>query len=137
MGKRYRNSRQRERILSLLASTDNHPTASWIYDELKKEISKLSLGTVYRNLNILSEKGIIRRFNFGSTFDRYDADVTPHYHFCCEKCGIFIDLATPVNERLNREVEKTSGFKIKRHRIEFYGLCDKCLKENKLQRLNC
>jgi Fur family peroxide stress response transcriptional regulator len=129
--KKYKRSKHRDRILRLLKSTETHPTASWIYDELKKEISNLSLGTVYRNLNILAEQGLIRKFNFGSTFDRYDADITPHYHFCCENCGRFVDLGTPVNEDLNREVEKTTGFKISKHRIEFYGMCDKCLNAGK------
>ncbi len=128
MEKKHKRSKQRDRILGLLRSAVTHPTASWIYDQLKKEISSLSLGTVYRNLNILTEQGLIRRFDFGSTFDRYDADISPHYHFCCERCGSFVDLETPVDEGLNKEVEKTTNFKISSHRIEFYGLCDKCLK---------
>jgi Fur family peroxide stress response transcriptional regulator len=118
-------------ILKLLGGTDTHPTAGWIYDKLKKEISNLSLGTVYRNLNILTEQGLIRRFNFGSTFDRYDADMSPHYHFCCEMCGAFVDMNVPVEDGLNREVEQKTGFKINRHRIEFYGLCGRCLKAGK------
>jgi Fe2+ or Zn2+ uptake regulation protein len=125
---KYKRSKQRDRILALLKSTDTHPTASWIYDQLKKEITSLSLGTVYRNLNILTEQGFIRKFDFGSTFDRYDADISPHYHFCCERCGSFVDLETQVDDGLNKEVEKTTNFKISSHRIEFYGLCDKCIK---------
>ena len=128
MDRKYKRSKHRDRILELLRSTDTHPTASWIYDELKKEIPGLSLGTVYRNLKVLTDQGLIKEFNFGSTFDRYDADIKPHHHFRCESCGSFVDLEAPVNEDLNREVEKTTGFKVNRHRIEFYGLCGKCLK---------
>ena len=131
MENKHKRSKQRDSILELLRSTVTHPTASWIYDQLKMEISSLSLGTVYRNLNILTEQGLIRKFDFGSTFDRYDADILPHYHFCCERCGSFIDLEMPVDEGLNKEVEKTTNFKIDSHRIEFYGICDKCLNTRK------
>ncbi len=129
MEKKYKRSKQRERILELLGSTVSHPTASWIYDKLKKEIPELSLGTVYRNLNILIEQGLIRKIDFGSTFDRYDADISPHYHFICERCGSIIDLKIPIDGELNKRVEKATNFKTKRHRIEFYGLCDKCSKK--------
>jgi Fur family peroxide stress response transcriptional regulator len=110
----------------LLQSTGSHPTASWIYDKLKGEFPDLSMGTVYRNLNSLTEQGFIRKIDFGSTFDRYDANVAPHYHFICERCGSIIDLNMKMNDDLNRSVDKSTNFKTKRHRIEFYGLCDKC-----------
>jgi Fur family peroxide stress response transcriptional regulator len=122
----YKRSRQRERILELLQSTGTHPTASWIYDTLKEEFPDLSMGTVYRNLNILVEQGLVRKIDFGSTFDRYDANTAPHYHFICERCGSITDLEMPVDEDLNKRVMKTTNFKAKRHRIEFYGVCDKC-----------
>ena len=129
MEKKYKRSKQRDRILELLGSTVSHSTASWIYDKLKKEIPELSLGTVYRNLNILIEQGLIGKIDFGSTFDRYDANISPHYHFICERCGSIIDLKIPIDGELNKRVEKVTNFKTKRHRIEFYGLCDKCSKE--------
>jgi len=107
-------------------STGAHPTASWIYDKLKGEFPELSMGTVYRNLNILKEQGLIRKIDFGSTFDRYDANTAPHYHFICERCGSIIDLDMHIDKELNRRVERMTNLKTKRHRIEFYGLCDKC-----------
>jgi len=69
----YRRSRQRERILELLQSTEAHPTASWLYARLRKEFARLSLGTVYRNIGVLIEQGLVSRIAFGSTFDRLDA----------------------------------------------------------------
>jgi len=67
------------------------------------------------------------KLDFGSTFDRFDADVSPHYHFICEKCGAVLDLhAIPVEKRLNSKVEKATGFKVSHHRTEFYGICHKC-----------
>jgi Fur family peroxide stress response transcriptional regulator len=124
--KQFKRSRQRDRILDILKETEIHPTASWVYDRLKKEFQDLSLGTVYRNLNILIEQGLIRKIDFGSTFDRYDANISPHYHFICERCGSISDLEMPIFKDLNNKVEITTKFKPTRHRIEFYGLCGRC-----------
>ena len=87
------------------------------------------MGTVYRNLNILSEQGLIRKIDFGSTFDRYDANITKHYHFICEKCGSISDLNIPFDETLNERVRKSTPYNIRHHRIEFYGLCERCKKK--------
>ncbi len=121
-----KRSRQRERIQELLRSTGSHPTADWLYDRLKGEFPHLSMGTVYRNLNILREQGLIERIDFGSTFDRFDANTGPHYHFICEKCGAIVDLALPIDETLNSRVAESTRFKVKRHRIEFFGVCNRC-----------
>jgi len=128
MNKTYRRSRQRERILEVLQGTGTHPTASWVYDRLKSEFPDLSLGTVYRNLNILVEQGLIRKIDFGSTFDRYDANISQHYHFICERCGAITDLEFPIDDELNRKVEQAVGITPNRHRIEFYGICKQCRK---------
>lgn len=126
MQPKYKKSRQRERIYELLLNTGIHPTASWIYDQVKKEFPDLSMGTVYRNLNILIEQGLVRKIDFGSTFDRYDANTAPHYHFICERCGSITDLAIPRDNSLHQRVESDTNLKVKRHRIEFFGLCEKC-----------
>ncbi len=66
-----RQSKQRNRILELLRSTEIHPTADWLYNQLKSEFPKLSLGTVYRNLSILEGQSLVKKIHFGSTFDRF------------------------------------------------------------------
>ena len=129
MQAKYKKSRQRERIYEQLLNTGKHPTASWIYDKVKKEFPDLSMGTVYRNLNILIEQGLVRKIDFGSTFDRYDANTAPHYHFICERCGSISDLAIPMDNSLHQKVERDSNLKVKRHRIEFFGLCESCSEE--------
>lgn len=131
MEKQFKRSKQRDKILELLRSTGSHPTATWLYDRLKKEFPDLSMGTVYRNLNILIEQGLVHKIDFGSTFDRYDANINPHYHFICEQCGSIIDLNIPMYEEINKKVEESTNFKAQRHRIEFFGLCDKCSAEKK------
>jgi len=127
----YRRSQQRERILEILEETKSHPTADWIYMRLKEEIPELSLGTVYRNLKVLMEQGLIQKLPFGSTFDRFEAKIAPHYHLVCEKCGLVEDFEMPQYSAINSQAEKMSAFKISRHRIDFFGLCGKCRKENK------
>lgn len=123
-----RRSRQRERILELIRSTDAHPTAAWVYDQLKREFPSLSAGTVYRNIAILIEEGLVNRIDFGSTFDRFDAKTAPHYHFICEGCGRIIDAEVPFDETITDRLRATKGLVVHRHEIEFYGLCGECAK---------
>ena len=123
---KYKRSRQRERILSILQHTDTHPTASWLYDELKKEFNNLSMGTVYRNLNILVDQRLVKKIEAGSGFDRFDANIETHYHFICKKCGSIDDLSmTPLKE-LNAKAEKETGYRVESHRLDFHGLCPDC-----------
>ena len=124
--KKIRHSKQRERILEILKNTRIHPTAGWIYNKLQNEFSGLSMGTVYRNLNILIEQGLVKKIDFGSTFDRFEANIHPHYHFICENCGAIKDLDMPIDKSLNEKVNKQTNYQTNRHRIEFYGICDEC-----------
>ena len=109
-----------------MQSSGEHPAADWVYQKLIKEFPDLSMGTVYRNLKILVEQDLIKKIDFGSTFDRFDANITQHYHFICENCNAIFDLELPVDEELNKRVNKASPFTARRHRIEFYGTCNQC-----------
>ena len=111
-GPPYRRSKQRERILALLRSTDTHPTANWLFGRLKKEFPNLSMGTVYRNIGILVQQGLIGRIAFGSTFDRLDANIAEHYHFICERCDAIIDLEIPLARGLEKRVPASEGFEV-------------------------
>jgi Fur family peroxide stress response transcriptional regulator len=125
----YRYSKQRERILEILKSTDRHPTADWIYEILKKEFPNLSLGTVYRNLNILFDMGSIDRIDFGSTFDRFEAKIEKHYHLICECCGSITDIKIPKELKVEEIIKNKVNFKIKTHKVQIYGLCENCMKK--------
>ena len=127
--KKNRQSKHRERILELLRSTDTHPTADWVYDQLKKEYPQLSLGTVYRNLTILLEMGLAKKIHFGSTYDRFEAKTEPHYHLICESCGKIHDFNMPIANDLITQATELTGFTIHHHKLEFFGLCEDC--ENK------
>ena len=78
-----KRSKQRERILQTLRKTRSHPTAEWVFEKVREQLPKISLGTVYRNLSILKQQGKIRELDFGETSRRYDAFVDEHYHFIC------------------------------------------------------
>lgn len=130
-GNRYRRSQQRERILELLKGTETHPTANWLYVRLRKDSPDLSMGTVYRNLAVLAEQGLVSRIGFGSTFDRFDANMQHHYHFICDICGTITDLDLPADESLNRRVRDASGLDARWHDIQFRGICEKCARKPK------
>jgi Fur family peroxide stress response transcriptional regulator len=129
----YKRSKQRQRILEVLGSTDTHPTADWIYAKLKKEFPSLSMGTVYRNLTILQEQGLINKIHFGSTHDRFEAHVEPHYHLVCQQCSSIQDFEMSGYEELNKKAGRMTDFQIQRHRIDFFGICGKCSAKSKRQ----
>lgn len=124
--KQYRNSRQRERILEVLRSTECHPTATWLYDKLKPEFPKLSLGTVYRNLAILIDQGLAQKIDAGSTFDRFEAKTKPHYHLICRKCGKIVDFEAYLFPEIDEQIQRSTDFDIAGHRIDFFGTCPEC-----------
>ncbi len=124
----YKNSKQRTALLGLLRSTKAHPTASWLYDNLKPAFPDLSPGTVYRNLSILADQGLVRILRSGSTFDRFDADTDTHYHIVCERCGKVEDLTLPAEKERETAAELASGYRVTSHRFDFFGICPDCQK---------
>jgi len=123
---RYRMTRQKRVILEVLKDTTSHPTADWVYEKVRRKIPNISLGTVYRNLNILKNQGEILELSYGKGFSRYDGTPDNHYHFTCESCGKVYDVDCPVAHNLDEEVEAGMGFKVAHHRLEFYGVCKDC-----------
>ncbi len=131
--RRYKRSRQREHILKLLQGTDKHPTASWIYDELRPEFSNLSMGTVYRNINILLDQNLVQKIESGSSFDRYDANTELHYHFICRECETVDDMPVEVFQALDKEISDATGYRVESHRLDFYGLCPSCAAKEEIE----
>ncbi len=130
MAKNTRMTKQRKAILRVLKNTESHPTADWIYEQVKKEIPNISLGTVYRNLNVLSELGKIQILDYGSTYSRYDGNPKNHYHFRCEKCGRVYDINVDLFDDINKIVNEKTAFQVSEHRLEFTGLCPECQNKN-------
>ena len=123
---RRNRSDLRDRIKNLLLQTEEHPTAAWVFDRLREEYPRVAIGTVYRNLNVLVSEGVVNNIKFDDPTEHYDANTSHHYHFICEKCGAIRDLPLPVDTQMERKVEDQTGFEIRNHRIDFYGLCDAC-----------
>lgn len=119
-------TKQKKTILEILKNTKTHPTADWIYQEARKVLPDISLGTVYRNLRVLKEQNEILELKYGSAFSRYDGNCENHYHFVCKDCGRVIDVDMDVLYELDEKIEKTKGVIVYYHRLEFYGTCSSC-----------
>lgn len=123
-------SRQREAIKKYLSTTTSHPTAETIYENIRLSYPKISLGTVYRNLNQLVEQGEILKLSCEGGSDHFDGNPLPHNHFICDCCGSVSDLdMKPIDHILETASENFNG-KIKRYVTYFFGTCPKCLKEH-------
>lgn len=123
--KGHNYSSKREAIFKTIASTKSHPSAQWVYEQLKDEIPKLSLGTVYRNIALFKEQGKIIVVANVNGEERIDADTSDHAHFVCDECGTVYDLysstLSPIEKELNRK-----GFEITRKNVVFHGRCSDC-----------
>ena len=119
-------SRQRASIKKYLMNTSGHPTANAVYLHVKKEFPNISLGTVYRNLSLLSELGEIKRLTTGDGPDRFDGDTSTHHHFICRKCHCVTDLTMrDISEIKNVAAENFRGT-IEDYSVNFYGICENC-----------
>jgi Fur family transcriptional regulator, peroxide stress response regulator len=121
-----RRSLQRERILEIIRGSTDHPSAYMVYTLLKEEMPAVSLGNVYRNIRILTEEGRLARRDFGDGIEHFDAVLTPHYHFICEKCGKVEDFPLPVQEDIVQSAQKQTCHTILGHTIQFTGICKEC-----------
>ena len=124
--KALRKTRQRNAIFGLLRNTRSHPTADQIYETIRKNIPNISKGTVYRNLQVLIDKGIVSVLDIRGTLSRYEIKQEPHYHFRCEACGRVYDLDEPVDPGLDDRISKRTGFLVSGHQTEFRGRCADC-----------
>lgn len=117
---------QRQLILDTVKEFKGHPTAKEVYELLKVHFSGISLGTVYRNLNLLAETGEIKKITVSDEADRFDSMTHQHYHLRCKHCGKFFDIDMNYFEVIDQAVQQQSGYQIDRHSILFEGLCKDC-----------
>ncbi len=120
---------QRQVILEELGKVTSHPTANEVYDMVRRRLPRIGLGTVYRNLELMADVGVIIKLEVGGTQKRFDATVEPHYHVRCTACGKVNDIEIAVQEQINEMAEKASNYKILGHHIEFSGVCTNCQEE--------
>ena len=124
-------SRQRESIKNYLMTRTDHPTAEKIYENVRKEYPKISLGTVYRNLALLTEIGEIQTISTGIGPDRFDGNAAQHYHFICKTCGSVVDLKLQGLEHINLLAQHDFRGVVEGHTAFFYGQCEPCMKSVK------
>ncbi len=122
-----RMTRQRKVILEELRKVNTHPSADEVYEMVRKRLSRISLGTVYRNLEILSESGEIQKLELGCTLKRFDGVAESHYHIRCIHCNRVVDAPTDFDVTVNHELKGATDYKIIGHKLEFIGICPGCL----------
>lgn len=120
---------QRQIILEELAKVKSHPTASELYDMVRKRLPRIGLGTVYRNLDLMADSGMILKLEVGGTQKRFDATTEEHYHIRCSSCGKVDDIDLPVIQELVAQATETTPYMILGHHVEFTGICAICQKK--------
>lgn len=128
----YRLTPQRVELIRLIATSEGHPSASRLYDQIKVQFPTMSLATVYKTLDLLKELGEVLEINLRDD-SHYDGNKPyPHPHLICTNCQKIMDgeLDTAVRN-IVQAVEKKFGFRIAKHQLDFYGLCSECQNKSK------
>ena len=107
-----------------------HPTAAELYETVRKTLPNISLGTVYRNLELLAQMGLVGKIETEHSKVRYDGDTEPHYHIRCQQCGRLENVYMPPEGFINDTIRNLEGFTVVDHTLEFVGICPEC-KESK------
>lgn len=125
-----KHSKQRDAIKDYLSSTTSHPTADTVYTHVREDFPNISLGTVYRNLNLLANIGEAIKITTPDGGDRFDARTCPHYHFYCKSCGRIYDMEFDKMDEINRLAAQSFNGNIESHTTLFYGTCADCSAES-------
>jgi len=121
-----RLTRQRKAILEVVRQAHHHPDAAWIYQEVRKVVPKVSLGTVYRTLEALVAEGYLVPITKAGEATRYDANLHPHLHLICEACGAIVDLEVALPDLVTLAQEAHPGVEVRAAEVAFRGLCPTC-----------
>jgi len=117
---------QRKVILEELRGVDTHPTADKIYEMVRRRLPRISLGTVYRNLETLADQGLIRKYETAGSQRRYDGDPSNHYHVRCLRCERLDDVPVKPVADVEHLLRGRTDYEIVGHRLEFEGICPDC-----------
>jgi Fur family ferric uptake transcriptional regulator len=120
---------QRRVILEEIRKATTHPSAGEFYLAVRRRLADVSIATVYRNLETLAERGLIRRLRRAGAPRRYDGDLRDHYHIVCDRCGSVADVPLEAVDGFLDDVRKVSDYDVRGYRLEFYGLCPSCRRE--------
>lgn len=125
-GSGVRITPQRHAVLEYLINSMSHPTADDIYKALEGKFPNMSVATVYNNLRVFREIGLVKELTYGDSSSRFDCNTSDHYHIICESCGKIVDFHYPSLEEVESLAEQVTGFDVSHHRMEVYGLCGDC-----------
>ena len=125
---------QRLAILEYMISSMSHPTADDIYRALEPNFPNMSVATVYNNLRVFREAGLVKELPFGDSSSRFDFVTNDHYHIICQDCGTIVDFHYPALDEVEHVASHVTGFQVNSHRMEIYGKCPSCA--NKTAQLN-
>ncbi|MFD1067305.1 peroxide-responsive transcriptional repressor PerR [Oceanobacillus locisalsi] len=117
---------QRHAVLEYLLNSTIHPTADDIYKALEGKFPNMSVATVYNNLRVLKDIGLVRELTYGDSSSRFDCNTSDHYHIICNQCGKIVDFHYPSLEEVESLAEQVTGFDVSHHRLEVYGTCNAC-----------
>jgi len=126
--RKFRMTRQRQVILEELKSVRTHPTADEIHRMVRQRLPRVSLGTIYRNLEMLVECRLVQKLELAGSQGRFDGNAEPHYHVRCTECGQVRDLMDVPVAVKEKDFQSVTDFEIRGHRLEFFGLCPDCKK---------
>jgi len=129
LNRHLRMTKQRRIILDELKRLASHPSAEELYEVVRSRLPRISLGTVYRNLEVLSELGEIQKLELGGTQKRFDWDTRKHYHIRCINCDRVDNARMGFMENVEQSLSEATDFKVMDHRLEFLGLCPACLEK--------
>ena len=132
----HRNTAQRQLVYDVIQKSLDHPTAETVYIRAREEAPHISLGTVYRNLNHLSENGAIRRLSTPIGPDHFDFNLESHYHFLCSVCGQMSDIPSHCSpDEKSVMAPSEAGFDIKSYSLIYVGVCPECKNKHKKEKL--
>lgn len=129
-----RNTRQRRVILEELRRVRSHPTAAELYERVRRQLPNISLGTIYRNLELLSAGGAIQKFSLGGGEARFDGMSDQHNHVRCVRCGRIDDLSAVKGDPVADCPNEANGYHIIGRRLEFIGICPACREQDNQDR---
>lgn len=115
--------------MKIVTENMNHPTVDFIFEHLRQEIPNVSLATVYRNLNQLTDSGNLKKLTAYDGTTRFDHNTHNHYHFICIQCNKVYDVPCDVAADLDQKVAEVTGLKVLNHEISFQGICHECQKQ--------
>ena len=126
IGKFQRKTRQRQVIVEELLKLSSHPTAAELYEIVRKRLPKISLGTVYRNLELLAQNDVIQKLDISGSEARFDGNPDRHYHVRCVHCGLVDDLHDIPADLIGHRLKESNSWEILGYRLDFIGICPEC-----------